>query len=104
MPATLLLAVPALLTISGGALEQRGLQRTGLVLMWLLSLSALALGAVFLHDTDDYGHTTTDYHGLTPILGMIAVAFGSCLALSAFLLRHPGWRIEDTSTKEEEAA
>jgi hypothetical protein len=36
--------------------------------------------------------------------GLIGMGLGFCHLLGSFLLRHPGWRIQDEASKQEETA
>lgn len=91
---------PAVFTIFGGKTGMRGAQTTGLVLLGLQSLSAIVIGGVLTHEGLS-GGGALDL--LVAIFGVIGVGIGACLALSAYLLRHPAWHVEETAPAGDEA-
>jgi hypothetical protein len=98
-PIGFLLAAPTLLALLGGALEIRGLQKTGLVLMVLLSLGLIVIGGWLIQE--DARSSSDNFDGLGTALGLVAIAPACLLGLGAFLMRHPAWRTED---EEDETA
>jgi hypothetical protein len=92
-PFVLLWAIPTLLALFGGAVESRGLQKAGVVLMGLMSAGLFLLGGVLL--LEELRNSGGLYKGLSTMLGLFALAPAPFLGLGAFLLRHPAWRRED---------
>jgi hypothetical protein len=103
-PISLLAAVPALLAILGGWLEQRTLQRAGLWLMGALGVGwvSLALG-VFTLGLRNSGDTFRGMD-LILILCLLPLIQGALLWLGTHLLRHPGWHVEDKRPEPAEDA
>jgi MFS family permease len=90
-PVGLLVAAPILMALLGGGLEIRALQTTGLVMMWTAGLILFPIGAYLIKQ--DAGNSNENFHGLGYALGGTAVGIAVLLMLSAFLMRHPAWRI-----------
>jgi hypothetical protein len=92
-PFDILLALPTLMTLIGGATEVRGLQTAGWVMMVLLTLGLFSLGGYFIWE--DARSSSDSYDGLTTMLGIGALAPTPFLGLGAYLMRRPAWRLED---------
>ncbi|WP_232293503.1 hypothetical protein [Stigmatella aurantiaca] len=101
-PWALLLALPTLMALTGGALELRGLQKAGGVLLALLGLGLLTAGGYAI--LEDLQSSHENYHGMGIVLGLLAMAPGLFLTLGAYLLRHPAWRIPGETSGKDEAA
>jgi hypothetical protein len=96
-----LLGAPTLAALFGGALQVRWLQRIGVALMALQGLSLFIVGGLLIYE-DARSHNDL-YDGLFRMFGMFALVPVPFLMLAAFLLRRPGWLIEDQASEEDEA-